>query len=138
MRFYTGQHKHYCGIDLHARSMYLCILDQAGEVLLHKDYRANPEAFLKAVANYREDLVVSVECFFTSYWLADLCRNEGIHFVLGHALYMKAIHYEIHDILVQKHGKGKALTVLAHKLARAACHIWKHDTVFDQEKFLTH
>ena len=38
--------------------------------------------------------------------------------------------------LVQKHGKGKALTVLAHKLARAVYHIWKHDVVFDQEEFL--
>jgi hypothetical protein len=24
MRFYTRQHLHYCGIDLHARTMYLC------------------------------------------------------------------------------------------------------------------
>ena len=29
---------------------------------------------------------------FTWYWLADLCSKEGIAFVLGHALYMKAIH----------------------------------------------
>jgi hypothetical protein len=28
-RFYTQQHTHYCGIDLHARSMYLCVLNQA-------------------------------------------------------------------------------------------------------------
>ena len=60
MRFYTKQHKYCCGIDLHARSMYLCILDQAGEVLLHRNFRANPDAFLKAVAPYREDLVVAV------------------------------------------------------------------------------
>jgi len=72
--------------------MYLCILDQAGEVLMHRNYRTNPGAFLKAVAPYREDLVVAVECIFTWYWLADLCRRENIHFVLGHALYMKAIH----------------------------------------------
>jgi len=39
MRFYTQQHQHYCGIDLHARSMYVCILNQAGEVLLHKNLR---------------------------------------------------------------------------------------------------
>ena len=26
-------HKHYCGIDLHARSMYLCILNAEGEIL---------------------------------------------------------------------------------------------------------
>ncbi len=32
------------------------------------------------------------------------------------------------------HGKGKALTVLAHKLARAVYYIWKRDQVFDQEK----
>ena len=26
MRFYTQQHPFYCGIDLHARTMYVCIL----------------------------------------------------------------------------------------------------------------
>ena len=37
MRFYTQQHQYYCGIDLHARSLYLCILDQAGQVLVHRN-----------------------------------------------------------------------------------------------------
>ena len=32
MKFYTKQHKYYCGIDLHARSMYVCILDSDGQV----------------------------------------------------------------------------------------------------------
>jgi hypothetical protein len=31
MRFYTTQHPFYCGIDLHARTMYVCILNQAGD-----------------------------------------------------------------------------------------------------------
>ena len=92
MRFYTQQHQFYCGIDLHARTMYLCILNQDGEILVHRNMPAGPEPFLKAVAPYREDLVVCVECIFTWYWLADLCAREGIPFVLGHALYMKAIH----------------------------------------------
>jgi transposase len=92
MRFYTKTHKHYCGIDLHARSMYLCILDREGEVLLHQNMKTTPEAFLSAVTPFRDDLVVCVECIFTWYWLADLCADEGIPFVLGHALYMKAIH----------------------------------------------
>jgi hypothetical protein len=26
MRFYTKQHQYYCGIDLHARRMYICVL----------------------------------------------------------------------------------------------------------------
>jgi transposase len=92
MRFYTKQHKFYGGIDLHARTMYLCILNQNGEIVLHRNMKAAPEPFLQAIAPYREDLVVCVECIFTWYWLADLCSQEGIPFVLGHALYMKAIH----------------------------------------------
>lgn len=92
MKFYTKQHKHYCGIDLHARSIYLCILNQNGDVLYHRNQRAEAEQFLKAVHPYREDLVVAVECMFCWYWIADLCASEGIPFVLGHALYMKAIH----------------------------------------------
>jgi transposase len=92
MRFYTQQHKAYCGIDRHARSMYVCILSQDGEILLHRNMKTSPETLLKAIAPYREDLVVAVECIFTWYWLADLCAQEQIPFVLGHALYMKAIH----------------------------------------------
>lgn len=92
MRFYTNQHSFYCGIDLHARSMYVCIVSHDGELLLHRNMKAAPEPFLQAVAPYREGLVVAVECIFTWYWLADLCAAQGIPFVLGHALYMKAIH----------------------------------------------
>src|SRR5262245_32573194 len=92
MRFYTNQHRYYCGIDLHARSMYLCILDPKGEIVLHRNMPCGPEPFLKAIAPYREDIAVAVECMFTWYWLADLCAQHGIAFVLGHALYMKAIH----------------------------------------------
>ena len=31
MRFYTKQHHAYGGIDLHARSMYVCSLNQDGK-----------------------------------------------------------------------------------------------------------
>ncbi len=92
MRFYTEIHKHYCGIDLHARTMYVCILDREGQVLLHRNLPCDPERFLRTIAPYREALVVAVECIFTWYWLADLCARERIPFVLGHALYMRAIH----------------------------------------------
>ena len=30
MRFYNQPHRFYCGIDLHARTLYVCVLDQAG------------------------------------------------------------------------------------------------------------
>jgi hypothetical protein len=48
-------------------------LSLEGEILLHRNIQAAPEPFLKAVAPYREGLVVAVECIFTWYWLADLC-----------------------------------------------------------------
>jgi len=64
MRFHSHQHQFYSGIDLHTRSMFLCIMDQS----------------------------VAVECIFSWYWIAALCSREEIAFVLGHALYMKASH----------------------------------------------
>ena len=92
MRFYNNPHTHSCGVDLHAKTMYLCILGPEDQVLLHENIRSEPAAFLRAIEPYRGDLVVAAECTFTWYWLADLCQREGIDFVLGHALYMKAIH----------------------------------------------
>jgi predicted NBD/HSP70 family sugar kinase len=41
MQFYTRQHKFYYGIDLHARKMYICILDEEGEVREHRNIREN-------------------------------------------------------------------------------------------------
>jgi hypothetical protein len=67
MRFYTHQHKHYCGIDLHARAMYVCILDQHGTKLVHKNLPTTPEAFLRVLRPYREDLVVGVECMVRNH-----------------------------------------------------------------------
>ncbi len=107
MRFYTTPHPFYCGIDLHARTMYLCILDHAGETLLHRTMTATPEALLKAIAPYHDQIVLAAECLFTWYWLADLCAEHGIPFVLGPALSMKAIHG----------GKAKNDTIDAHTIA---------------------
>ena len=107
MRFYTKQHRFYCGIDLHTKKMYVCILDGTGETVIHQNIRTDPEAFLSVIAAYREDIVVAVECMFTWYWIADLCASEGIPFVLGHALYMKAIHG----------GKSKNDKIDSHKIA---------------------
>ncbi len=59
MRFYHQQHRFYCGVDLHARTMYLCILDQAGVIVFHQNLAAEPAAFLKAIAPSATELVVA-------------------------------------------------------------------------------
>ena len=79
MNFYTQQHKHYCGIDLHARAMYVCILDQHGTKLVRKN---------------------------------------------------------LPTTLERKHGKAKALTVLAHKLARAVYYLLSRAQAFDLQRFV--
>jgi hypothetical protein len=92
MRFYTKQPPFYCGIDLHARTMSVCLLRQDGEVMLHRHMSASPDALLQAIAPSRDDRVIAVACLFMWYWLADLGAQDGLPFVLGHALSMKAIH----------------------------------------------
>ncbi len=93
MRFYTKQHQLYCGIDLHAKQMYLCVLNSLGETVLHRNMPATAEMLEGAIAAFTEsDLVIAVECIFSWYWVADFCAQRNIPFVLGHALYMKAIH----------------------------------------------
>jgi transposase len=107
MKFYTKQHQYYCGIDLHTKKMYVCILSSTGEIVAHRNLNTDPEAFINFIAPFREDIVVAAECMFTWYWVADLCAREGIPFVLGHALYMKAIHG----------GKSKNDKIDSHKIA---------------------
>ena len=50
MNFYTQQHTYYCGLDLHAKAMYVCILDKRGTKLVHKNLPTTSEAFLRVIA----------------------------------------------------------------------------------------
>src|SRR5262249_6562646 len=93
---------------LHARTMHVCILDQAGQTVFDKGIPGRPEALLRALQPYRDHLVIGAECMFAWYWVADLCAEQNIPFVLGHALYMKAIHG----------GKAKTDRIDAGKIAR--------------------
>jgi hypothetical protein len=92
MRFYTTAHRFYCGIDLHARTMHVCVLAHDGEVVLDRKLPCHFETLLRALAPFRDGIVVGVECMFGWYWLADRCAEHNIPFVVGHALYMKLIH----------------------------------------------
>jgi transposase len=108
MRFFTGRHQFYCGIDLHSRTMHVCIIDHDGNVVVDRNLSCDPNTFLKLIAPYRDAMVVGVESVFCWYWLGDLCRKQGIAFVLGHAFYMGLIHG----------GKSKNDRIDANKIAR--------------------
>ena len=92
MNFYNNTHPYYCGIDLHAKTLYVCIIDQDGNTCLHKEIAANPEKLQALLEPYMGSVVVGVECMHCWYWVSDFCEDLGVDFILGHALYMKAIH----------------------------------------------
>lgn len=93
MNYYKTTTKYNCGIDLHARQMYVCVMDREGDKLLHINIKHNDFAyFLKRIAPYRHDLTVVCESTFNWYWLADACWEAEVEFVLAHSLYLKHIH----------------------------------------------
>lgn len=93
MKYYTSTTEFNCGIDLHARQMYVCVMDRQGRKLVHRNVKDNDfDFFLTLVEPYRHDLTVCCECMFGWYWLADACEEAGLAFVLAHALYLRAIH----------------------------------------------
>ena len=92
MRFYTTQHRFYCGIDLHARTMHVCILAHDGSVTFDDNLPCHFDTLLQAIAPFRGGIIIGAECMFGWYWLADRCAEHHIPFVVGHALYMRLIH----------------------------------------------
>ncbi len=77
MRFYKGQHQYYCGIDLHARKMYVCILNQVGKTKVHKNIDTNPEAFFELIFPYLDDVAVAVECVLAPINYLDVSVRPG-------------------------------------------------------------
>jgi len=75
MRFYTKQHQYYCGIDLHTKNVYVCILNQGGNILFHKNISSSPQSLYRVIKPYLPNIVLAVECMFTWYWTADFCLH---------------------------------------------------------------
>ena len=56
MKYYTTTTEFNCGIDLHSRQMYICVMDRLGNKLVHCNIKGNDfDYFLKKVAPYRHD-----------------------------------------------------------------------------------
>ena len=55
MNFYNPKKLFYCGIDLHAKNIYICIMNKEREILVHRQIRNNSTAlFLKILQPYLE------------------------------------------------------------------------------------
>lgn len=110
MKFYNHQHPFYCGIDLHSKTLHACVVDDRGEKLLHRNFhcRQSERLFGDLKRFDTKDVIIGCESTFNWYWLADACQERQYPFILGHALYLKAIHG----------GKTKSDPIDSEKLAR--------------------
>jgi len=91
MHYKTIKSEFFCGVDVHSKKSYLCILDNTGEKHVQMNIQNSFQLFKDILTPYIPNIVVGCESTYTYYWLADGCRQANIPFYLGHALYMKAI-----------------------------------------------
>jgi len=68
----------YCGIDLHAKSSYLAIIDEKRQRIFKRNVANDRQLILSFLAPYKAELAgVVVEATFNWYWLVDTLMEEG-------------------------------------------------------------
>lgn len=92
MRTVATQRNYYCGIDLHAKNFYACIVTSDGRCVSRKRLPNDFKAFIEFIRPYRESIAIALEATFNWYWFIDGCRAYNIEVYLGHSYYMKAIY----------------------------------------------
>jgi transposase len=143
MLFYTKQHQFYCGIDWYARTMYVCILNQDGEilslVLLYEIHDIHRFPRVQDVVSYCRLVTCAKESAGKRYGTGGTkIGNAYLKWAFSEAAVLclrdNPAGQKYLTRLENKHGKGRALTVLAHRLARAVYDMLKRATAFDMAK----
>lgn len=73
MAFYNSAHPYYCGINLHARLLYACIIDFKNKIIVHNKIKADSSQLLALLNLTLASLLSVLNVFIT-----------GTDFVLGH------------------------------------------------------
>jgi transposase len=100
--------QYYAGIDLSARSSWICVVDATGEKQISRKVPNDPEHICQVLEPFLPDLYAVVESTFNWYWIVDVLEDLGADVKLAHPLYIKAIAY----------AKVKTDRVDAHTLAQ--------------------
>jgi hypothetical protein len=88
MHYVRISKQYYCGVDLHADVMYVCVMTKAGRTVFHHELPTDFSRLLQHLKPYLSSIAVCAESTFNWYWLADGCAKHNIPFFLGHALYI--------------------------------------------------
>ena len=99
MRFYNQTHRFYCGIDLHASLLAICIFDQAGQIVLQTQIPAEKQLLLDVLQPFRPDVAVCVECLFAWY------SRRGLVRCARHSLCARA--RALHESHPRRQGQGR-------------------------------
>jgi len=93
MRFYQTQKEFYLGVDLHARTFYISLISKDGEKIVQRNFKNRKvDDLLRYIEAYSHDMVIALESCYCWYWFADWCDDHKLDVIMGHPLYMKAIH----------------------------------------------
>jgi transposase len=98
----------YAGVDLSARSSWICVVNTEGEQLLSRKLPNDPDRIARTLKPFLPNLAAVVESTFNWYWMVDSLQDLGARVKLAHPLYLKAIAY----------AKVKTDQVDAHTLAQ--------------------
>ena len=61
MDYATMKTEYVCGVDLHSQSMYICVMNQQGEIKLHRNMRNDFNLFKQLIAAYNDNIAVGGE-----------------------------------------------------------------------------
>ncbi len=81
--------KYVCGIDLHAQTMTICIMDKNGKILVRKSIKCEIGLLMDLLKPFLKSITVGVESTYNWYWLLDGLKRYQVPCHLGHALYIK-------------------------------------------------
>jgi hypothetical protein len=85
MEYIRIDKQYYCGVDLHANIIYICVMRKSGKVVLHEELSTDFSKFLKAIKPYLSSIAVCAEssskCFpsIIRFRSAVLSINKNLH-----------------------------------------------------------
>jgi len=81
----------YCGIDLHAKDSYLCVIDEKDGIRLRKKVPNDLPTVLYELGSFSPSPSVVVESTLNWYWLVDGLQEAGFEVKLAHSLGLQMI-----------------------------------------------
>ena len=81
----------YCGIDLHAKDSYLCVIDQKEKIHLRKKVANQLPIILHELNQFSPKPSVVLESTLNWYWIVDGLQEFGFKVKLAHVFGLRLI-----------------------------------------------